>query len=386
MRVVMPILEYHPVVGGAQRQLRSLAPLLEARGVEVHVVTRAVPGQPTRERFEGAEIHRLPAPGPKALASLVWTACALQRIGALEPDVIHAFSLFSPATIAVAARRLYGTPSLVKILRGGEGGDVERLLRKTGAGLRRRAIARSVSRFVTISDEIDRELESAGVAPAARVRIPNGVDLERFRPATADEKQKLRARLGLDGGPLVVQCGRQVPEKRIDLLLDVWPRVRERVPGASLVLVGSGPCEAELRARAREGVRLVGEVDDVADHLRAADVFALPSRAEGLSNAILEAMAAGLAVVATAVGGALDVIDDGESGRLVPIDDADALVAGLVEALEPTRGAALGGAAREKMVKHYALDRVADRLTRLYEDVARERVPRAKPPTEEVAR
>ena len=73
MRVVMPILEFHPILGGAQRQLRSLAPMLRARGVDVHVITRAVAGRPAREHFEGAEIHRLPAPGPKAVASLAWT-------------------------------------------------------------------------------------------------------------------------------------------------------------------------------------------------------------------------------------------------------------------------------------------------------------------------
>lgn len=371
MRVVMPILEYHPVLGGAQRQLRSLAPLLEARGVDVHVITRAVAGQPARERFEGAEIHRLPAPGPKAVASGVWTGLALQRIRAIDPHVLHAFSLFSPATVAVAARRLLGVPAVVKILRGGAGGDVERLRHKTASRARVSAIVGSVSRFVTISDEIERELHDLGVPASQCVRVPNGVDLARFRPASRSEKQAARAAFGLGDGPVVVHCGRWVPEKRLDLLLEAWPRVRARHASAELMLVGAGPCEARLRARAGAGVHFVGGVDDVAPRLRAADAFVLPSSAEGLSNAVLEAMASGLAVVATAVGGAVDVIEDAVNGRLVAVDDADALVAALLEACDAQEGPRMGRAAREKMEKDHALDRVADRLVLLYDEVSR---------------
>lgn len=372
MRVVMPILEYHPVVGGAQRQLRSLAPLLEARGVDVHVITRAVQGEPAREHFEGAEVHRILAPGPKASASLVWTALALDRIRRLSPDVIHAYSLFSPATIAVASKRFFGVPSVLKILRGGEGGDVERLRRKTMAVRRSQAIIESVSRFVTISDEIEDELQGLGASPGQCIRITNGVDLERFSMADAHEKGAAREALGLGAGPVVAQCGRFVPEKRIEMLLDAWPKIRARHPQAELVLVGSGPCEADLRAKAGPGVHFLGSVDDVAPILQAADAFALPSRAEGLANAVLEAMASGLAVVATAVGGAVDVIDDGESGRLIPVDDEAALVSGLLEACDSQIGPTMGRFARQKMEKDFALDRVADRLALLYDEVSRE--------------
>jgi len=177
---------------------------------------------------------------------------------------------------------------------------------------------------------------------------------------------------------VVAHCGRWVPEKRLDLLLEVWPRVRERHPSAELMLIGAGPCEAELRARAGAGVHFVGGVDDVAPRLRAADVFVLPSSAEGLSNAVLEAMASGLAVVATAVGGALDVIEDGANGRLVPVDDAAALAAALAEACDADACARMGRAAREKMEKDHALDRVADRLVLLYEEVSRRGSPASR--------
>lgn len=373
MRVVMTIIEFAPILGGAQRQLASLAPLLAARGVEAHVITRAVPGVPAHEHVAGAEVHRLAAPGAKATASPIWTGLALARIHALRPDVVHAFSLFSPTTVAVLAERLLGVPSAVKVLRGGEAGDVRRLLRKRFARPRARAIVRSVGRFVAISDEIDGELASMGVPAERTLRIPNGVDPSRFAPVDAAVRSARRERLALGAGPVVLHCGRWVPEKRVDLLLDVWPRVRSRHPDAELVLLGAGPCEAELRAKAGEGVHFIGQVDDVAPYLEAADVFALPSTVEGLSNAMLEAMAAGLAVVATAVGGALDVIEDGRSGRLVRVDDAEGLTRALLEVCEPARGATLGRAARDAVVRHHSLAAVADRLADLYRQLAAER-------------
>ena len=105
MRVAMVILEYAPLTGGAQRQLAAVAPLLAQRGVEIHVLTRRTRGLAAREEIGGVPVHRLAAPGPKAIASLCFTANAIARLAALRPDVVHAYSLFSPATIAALARR-----------------------------------------------------------------------------------------------------------------------------------------------------------------------------------------------------------------------------------------------------------------------------------------
>jgi len=127
-----------------------------------------------------------------------------------------------------------------------------------------------------------------------------------------------------------------------------------------------------LRGVAREGVRFVGEVDDVAPWLRAADLFVLPSAAEGLSNALLEAMATALPVVVTRVGGAVDVVEHARSGYLVDVDDEPELLRSLVLLLDPKRGSerrALGRGARDRVVRDYSLESVASRLGDLYEDV-----------------
>ena len=139
----------------------------------------------------------------------------------------------------------------------------------------------------------------------------------------------------------------------------------------SLLLLGEGPEEAALRSIAGPGVTFTGRVEDIAPYLKAADLFVLPSATEGLSNALLEALAAGLAVVATDVGGARDVVEDTVGGRLVPPNDAEALAEALAALLEGTAlRAAYGRAGRERVVDEYSLVSVADRLAALYRQLA----------------
>jgi len=369
MRVAMLILEYAPITGGAQRQLAQVAPRLQARGVDVQVITRRAPGLPARELRDGVRVHRLPAPGPKALASAVFTAAAVARLAALRPDVVHAYSLFSPATTAAVFATLRRTPVVLKVLRGGLGGDVARLRAKPLARGRIAALQRRVNRWLTISDEIDAELASLGVPAERRLALPNGVDLERFRPPAAGEREDLRRSLGLGDAPTAVYCGRLVPDKRVGELLDAWRAVREALPEARLLVAGTGPEEAALRARPAPGVQLLGERDDVPELLRLADLFVLPSMAEGLSNALLEAMASGLPVVATRVGAAPELVDAG-CGRLVEPGDPAALATAATELLVHPERTALGERARAIAAERYSLEAVADRLAALYRELA----------------
>jgi glycosyltransferase involved in cell wall biosynthesis len=369
MRVVMIILEYHPIVGGAQRQLAEIAPLLRDAGVDVQILTRRARGLPAYELIDEVPVHRLPAPGPKAIASVVFVLAALARLRTLRPDVIHAYSLFSPCTIAVLAHRLLGVPSVVKVLRGGYAGDVERLRRKPFAWLRIRSLRALIDRYAVISREIDLELDALGVPEVHRVALPNGVNVERFRPADPEERKELRDSLDWSVGPSVIYCGRLVPEKRVDLLIEAWKTVRRHHPSAVLDIVGGGPCETELRSTAGEGVRFVGEVADVVPYLRASDIFALPSATEGLSNAMLEAMAVGLPVLASSVGGNSDLVADRVTGRLIPAEDGEALTTALLELLEDPDRARLGAAARLKITESYSLGSIAERLHALYREL-----------------
>jgi len=191
--------------------------------------------------------------------------------------------------------------------------------------------ARWADEVICVSEwERDRG-EQAGIRARWRV-IKNGVDLDAFPEATADHRRFARARLGLDpDAPLAVCVARLCRQKGQDLLVEAWPAVRSAIPDARLYLVGDGPDRERLLHASGEGVRLMGHRDDVSDWLAASDVVALPSRWEGMSLAMLEAMACGRSIVATDVGGARETI--GTAAGAVVDANSSALAAALVRRL-----------------------------------------------------
>ena len=148
-------------------------------------------------------------------------------------------------------------------------------------------------------------------------------------------------------------------------------QVRKTHSGANLLILGSGQDEDMLKMRAGSGVLFAGKVENVADYLKASDLFVLPSATEGLSNSLLEAMSTGLAVIATRVGGAVDVIDHQQSGWLVTPDQPASLQNALIALLEDkARRTQYGEKARTRIMQDYALETVASRLRELYERVS----------------
>jgi glycosyltransferase involved in cell wall biosynthesis len=372
LRVTMILQSYYPRIGGAERQVAALAPLLRERGVEVSVITRRYAGFAPFETLGGVPVYRVATPGPKPVASLAFTLGALPLIARLKPDVIHAHELLSPATTALAAKALFGTPLAVKILRGGTLGDVAKVKKRRNARAWFANMQRNIRAFIVISAEIERELDEIGIPLNQRYRIPNGVDTGLYRPA--DSLVTARAKLGLAGGPVAIFAGRLDREKRLDLLVAAWPAIRSHYPAATLVLVGDGTEAENLRRNAPEGVHFIGRVDNTAPYLQAADVFVLPSETEGLSNALLEAMAAGLAVIATDVGGVRDVVTDRSSGRIIPPMDAAALELALLELFADAETCQrYGSSARARILQDYALPATADKLRVLYDKLLAEK-------------
>jgi glycosyltransferase involved in cell wall biosynthesis len=191
------------------------------------------------------------------------------------------------------------------------------------------------------------------------------VDADRFRPGASAVETELLPR------PRVVFTGRLHPQKNIPLLLEAWTAVARRSP-ANLVLVGPGDDRRKLEELAgslgiADRVQFTGGVADPSDYLRAADLFVLPSVAEGMSNSLLEAMATALPCVASRIAGNTDLIDDGRSGRLVEEPHAEAWSAAILELLEDREAAReLGAAARRRIDEEFALPVVVDRYIDLY--------------------
>ena len=212
-----------------------------------------------------------------------------------------------------------------------------------------------------------------GLDPLRMTWIPNGVDTRHYAPATLQRRIDARSVLGLHPDAIVFGCvARITPVKRHVDLLDAFADVRRNVPQARLLLVGDGPGLPEIQAKIAElglgeDVHLLSFRDDVADLLPAMDALVLCSSSEGMSNAILEAMACGLPVVATAVGGNLHLVQHEQTGLLVPPLDPISLAASLQWlAQSPLARKRMGLAARMRIEREFSLDSMVLAFDRLY--------------------
>ena len=369
MRVAMVIQSFAPVLGGAQRQVEALGPHLGRLGVGASVITRRPPGTPAYESRPGLSVHRVSA-GSGGVASLSYTLRGASRTMRIRPDVIHAHDLLSPSTVALLASTVRRVPVIVKILQTGPGGDIDRLARKPLGARRLAAICARFDGFICLSKEIEQELRSLGFPSERLWRIPNGVDADCYRPSEAGERESLRTALGLPLDQTVALfAGRLYASKRVDVLI----RAMQRAPGV-LVVAGEGPQERRLRRLTEElglakRVDFRGTVEDTAPLYRAADLYLSASAAEGMSNSVLEAMATGLPVVATQASGIDDQLGEGAGILLRRTDPA--LFAETLEKLAGDPGARerVGRAARERAVRRYSLEAVAEALAKLYRAV-----------------
>lgn len=364
-------------LGGAERQCWLLSEWLAGAGVPVAVLARA--GQrgvaPPRAPFP---IHRLRVGGGERLAGLgyalagaCWLAARRARGG-----ILHAHQALSPALAAVLAKRL--RPSyrvVVKIACSGDWSDF-RLAQARPFYRSRLALLRAVDRFVVLNRESVAELEAVGLGGVPTCLIPNGVDTRRFAPATTPERRAIRVSLGLLADePIALFVGRLGRQKGLDLLLTAWAEMVRRPAPPRLLIVGPGEAEnwiGQARALGLERwVSFLGGREDVANLYRAADLFVFPSRAEGCPNAVLEAMASGLPVVATNVAGNRETVgEDTRAGWLVPAEDPMAL-AEVVRTVvaSPDLRQKVGARAREVAEERFAIHRVGAQYLSLYEEL-----------------
>jgi glycosyltransferase involved in cell wall biosynthesis len=234
-----------------------------------------------------------------------------------------------------------------------------------------RATARWCQRIVAVSrGTAEFVIAREGIPRSKVVVIPNAVDLERFRPG---DRAEARARLGLPADAFVVACvARLHPQKGHRYLFDALAAVRAQIPGIVCVMAGEGALRSDLEAEVqRQGLgrecQFRGVMDPVQPLYDAADVIVLPSLYEGMPNVVLEAMAMGCPVIATAVEGSVDVVEHGVTGLLVPPADSSALGRALLElAGDSKRRGAMGRAARAAAEHSHGIDRLVAATEALY--------------------
>jgi glycosyltransferase involved in cell wall biosynthesis len=375
---------YYPELAGGSLQCRTLIRALRDR-VQFSVLTT------TRDRtlpavsdVDGVLVRRVFVAPERRLTKIAAAVQLLRRARAIarDHDVIH-FHGFTEKMLALLpiakAARLRTIEKMTSL-----GWDDPIAIRSRPGGWMLAAAQARVDRFVCISSAMRERCRAAGIPDHRVVEIPNGVDTARFMPVDAATRAAIRTRLGVPIDATVVTfVGFWSEEKGPARLFDAW--LRAQTPNDVLLFIGStAPEHDEVdrghveRVRARIAadrldarVRFVERTEDVAAYLQASDVFALPSSREGLSNALLEAMATALPCVAGRIPGVSDdVIEDGVNGFVVAPDDPSALAGVLARLKSESLRATVGARARATILERFSLPMVADRYFTLYSELA----------------
>ncbi len=379
---------FYPKVGGAERQAEQLARALQDQGFIVRIVTlQFLDDLPLEEELDGLSVVRIHYPrikllgGAMILLRLAWWLIRYRH----DYEVIHVHMVEYLAFVASIVGTLLGKPVLLKFaLRPPDSaasfGDFPKMVGRwrclewllmTGI--------RKADRFVAISQKIEEMAVKQGLPTERVVRIPNGVDLQTFAPLLDLERVSLRSLLEMCTDPAVVYSGRLVPQKGVGDLLMAWQTVIAKRPDATLYILGTGRSKEELFRQSNtfglgNSVQFLGVVDNIRDYLQTADMFVLPSHYEGMPNALLEAMSCGLPVVATAVSGVIDVIQDGKNGLLVEPGKPDQLAQAIIRLLGD-QGTAhrLSVEARKTIEQSYSIEAVALTYAALYYQLLKEK-------------
>lgn len=341
LRIASLNFAYYPHYGGAENQARLLAKALEGLGHEITVFTLQFPGTSPEDTVDGIPVIRFPDgpfEGAKARSTLRAAAAAFFQLRRRrhELDLVHLHGASFLLIPALLIKKLYGIPVVLKMAASGTTiGDVHIVMNSKLSWLKRKLL-QDVDSFVCLNKESVLELKN--LIPSARyVHIPNGVDCGYW--SSPGPQIDYKAALGLAGYKTAIYAGRIAEGKGVDFLLSVWKEVTIRIPKARLFIVGDGPLQERMQDLARrsglsEYVEFAGFKQDFRRLLFAMDVFLLFSPNEGMSNALLEAMAAGVPAVCTNNSGNAAIIENMSNGMMVEaghVSDAVEKVCQLLE-------------------------------------------------------
>lgn len=414
-RIYIAIATFYPLIGGAEVQAHLQGCTLRERGYEATIVTFRHDKQwPSREVIAGVPVTRVAGTLlgdrkhlPKAFRKLLymlalfvmgWTLwCHRHRY-----DILHVYQLSLLTLPAALVCRLTGKPMIIAVRSSGSGkgtgihrtaslvaGPLDpttpwlRIDERTWGDGELESFVRLGKFVVQLTRSLLTEIQAVVVVLSSRMKhylaahdfllpnmqlIPNGVDTSRFCPISGNAINSTRAH--------VVVCVSNLRyEKGIDVLLQAWHLVHEQSPQTRLIIVGDGPLQSQLECMAEalsiaDSVEFAGLQSNIPAQLHRGGIAVLPSRSEGMPNAVLEAMACGLPCVATRVSGSEDIIEHEVNGLLVEPEDYEGLAQALLTLLRnPAVVQRYGDAARSTIEKRYGLDHITDMYIELYQRV-----------------
>jgi len=364
-RILMALSYFYPFRGGAENQALLLGEALRMHGIDVSVVTRYFKGLPRREQIRTVPVYRyIKTVDVPRLFSLCYAffSFVFMAVHRKHYDIIHCHILqgfHSP--VAVIAGLLFNKRTVIKITSSGPTSDFASLAQVLlGASILK--LLRRADRLVVTSSVSEREALQQGFSRTQVVVIPNGVDTCRFRPGKACATARTT----------ILCVGRLIPGKGLAILLDAFDQLYRDCSSLRLDIVGDGPEKTALVQKADElGLSHVivfhGEIGSVETLFGTAGLLVQPSLSEGMSNVMLEAMAAGLPVIVTRTGAAPDVIQDGVNGILVDAGSADQIRDAVKTIIsDEALARRLGASARRTIEENYSIKIVAEKYMELY--------------------
>lgn len=377
MRVLMVVRQFYPVIGGTEKQAQKLSARLIEFGIDVRLVTGWWAwGTPREETIDTVPVFRnftcwnmfglrglRKFGGYIYILSLFWYLWRHRS----EYDLIHVHLLNYPAFPAVLAGQWLGKKTIIKVANSQQDSDIRRMQRNEMFPGQRQMlpVTLKADKIVAINSKIIDELREVGVPLEQIGAIPNGVELNGLN---------VKDDYSLNDTVTVIFSGRLHPQKGLTVLLVAFKQVLDRRPDIKwrLWLLGDGELRSQLESMAQQlgitqAVTFWGQVDNVATYLEQADIFVLPSRAEGLSNALLEAMAWGLPCIVTCIDGNTDLVRHNENGLLINPGSESDLAEALIRLVDDERlRQRVGRLARRTIEDNYSLDMIARRYIELY--------------------
>ena len=364
-RVLMIVSKFFPAVGGTENQALLLCESLIKKGLDVSVLTRHVPGLPEQESVGSVPVHRsirVINKGKLFGVSYFLSCLCFLVVHRRKFDIIHCHILSGFHSLAaVLMKCVCGKKVIIKVSSTGFLSNFIELKNSLFGSCMIRFL-RHADRLVTLCSQAFAEAAAQGFADTKIAVIPNGVDAGRFKPQQSQGSQRKR----------IVYVGSLVTTKGVDILIDALYSLRQEQQEIALEIFGSGPAENQLKEKSAalglaDAVRFYGTVTDIEHYLGIPCIVVQPSLSEGMSNVILEAMAAGLPVVATRTGAAPDIIQDTVNGLLVDVGSAEQIHDAIGRLLADEGFARrIGVQARASIESTYAIDIVAGQYLSLY--------------------
>jgi glycosyltransferase involved in cell wall biosynthesis len=358
--------------GGVETIIIDWARSIDRENYEIHLVCFANPGETEAPFVEAAARYGLPVtkiPWSRKKPVLEAARALARLVRQWEAAIIHTHNVYADVVGLVAAK-LTGAKTVATLYVWGEFSRKRNILQHID-----RVALHFFDRITTQCESTQKQTLARGLPPDRTRVLTSGMDTRRVTLAP-EERARRRHELGIANSEIVLaNVARLYPEKAQDLLLRCFQGILRRCPEARLWILGVGPLEADLKAQCAalgldHVVRFLGFVNDLPELLALVDVQVHPSWNEGVPIALCAGMAAGLPIVATAVGGVPEVLDHGHSGVLVPPGDETAFIDAVVALIRDSEAASrLGQAARRFIEEKYSIAASVRRLQELYGEV-----------------